>query len=157
MLGFSNSPLLSATQVWCIRWRTWQSPRASWWPVLQRLALVALPVFAPRPSAPHPPHPPPTLPQTWAPPASSTAWMTLWTSVHRGERLPLSSCCFHTVGQTPFTKTILLYSRRLSDVLKRKRLPKRGPRRPKYSPPRDEDKVDNQGEAHHYFPIMVKN
>lgn len=35
--------------------------------------------------------------------------------------------------------------RRLSDVLKRKRLPKRGPRRPKYSPPRDDDKVDNQG------------
>ncbi|XP_070685279.1 E3 ubiquitin-protein ligase TRIP12 isoform X3 [Pempheris klunzingeri] len=34
---------------------------------------------------------------------------------------------------------------RLSDVLKRKRLPKRGPRRPKYSPPRDDDKVDNQG------------
>nr|XP_043887510.1 E3 ubiquitin-protein ligase TRIP12 isoform X5 [Solea senegalensis] len=33
---------------------------------------------------------------------------------------------------------------RLSDVLKRKRLPKRGPRRPKYSPPRDDDKVDNQ-------------
>lgn len=30
---------------------------------------------------------------------------------------------------------------RLSDVLKRKRLPKRGPRRPKYSPPRDDDKV----------------
>ncbi|XP_021170448.2 E3 ubiquitin-protein ligase TRIP12 isoform X8 [Fundulus heteroclitus] len=33
---------------------------------------------------------------------------------------------------------------RLSDVLKRKRLPKRGPRRPKYSPPRDDDKADNQ-------------
>lgn len=37
--------------------------------------------------------------------------------------------------------------RRLSDVLKRKRLPKRGPRRPKYSPPRDDDKVDNQGKS----------
>ncbi|XP_059420666.1 E3 ubiquitin-protein ligase TRIP12-like isoform X3 [Carassius carassius] len=36
---------------------------------------------------------------------------------------------------------------RLSDVLKRKRLPKRGPRRPKYSPPRDEDKVDNQAKS----------
>lgn len=36
---------------------------------------------------------------------------------------------------------------RLSDVLKRKRLPKRGPRRPKYSPPRDDDKVDNQGNS----------
>ncbi|XP_041796000.1 E3 ubiquitin-protein ligase TRIP12 isoform X2 [Chelmon rostratus] len=35
---------------------------------------------------------------------------------------------------------------RLSDVLKRKRLPKRGPRRPKYSPPRD-DKVDNQAKS----------
>lgn len=41
-------------------------------------------------------------------------------------------------------------SRRLSDVLKRKRLPKRGPRRPKYSPPRDDDKVDNQGELKCY-------
>lgn len=42
--------------------------------------------------------------------------------------------------------TLLLnLDRRLSDVLKRKRLPKRGPRRPKYSPPRDDDKVDNQG------------
>lgn len=39
----------------------------------------------------------------------------------------------------------LKLNRRLSDVLKRKRLPKRGPRRPKYSPPRDDDKVDNQG------------
>lgn len=39
----------------------------------------------------------------------------------------------------------LTLGRRLSDVLKRKRLPKRGPRRPKYSPPRDDDKVDNQG------------
>ncbi|XP_063298363.1 E3 ubiquitin-protein ligase TRIP12 isoform X3 [Pelobates fuscus] len=39
---------------------------------------------------------------------------------------------------------------RLSDVLKRKRLPKRGPRRPKCSPPRDEDKVDNQ--ATDFFP-----
>ncbi|XP_075274074.1 E3 ubiquitin-protein ligase TRIP12 isoform X3 [Opisthocomus hoazin] len=36
---------------------------------------------------------------------------------------------------------------RLSDVLKRKRLPKRGPRRPKYSPPRDDDKVDNQAKS----------
>ncbi|XP_053565809.1 E3 ubiquitin-protein ligase TRIP12 isoform X7 [Bombina bombina] len=36
---------------------------------------------------------------------------------------------------------------RLSDVLKRKRLPKRGPRRPKYSPPRDEDKVDSQAKS----------
>ncbi|XP_075057744.1 E3 ubiquitin-protein ligase TRIP12 isoform X6 [Mixophyes fleayi] len=36
---------------------------------------------------------------------------------------------------------------RLSDVLKRKRLPKRGPRRPKYSPPRDEDKADNQAKS----------
>ncbi|KAM4043800.1 LOW QUALITY PROTEIN: E3 ubiquitin-protein ligase TRIP12 [Anomaloglossus baeobatrachus] len=36
---------------------------------------------------------------------------------------------------------------RLSDVLKRKRLPKRGPRRPKYSPPRDEDKTDNQAKS----------
>ncbi|XP_073709429.1 E3 ubiquitin-protein ligase TRIP12 isoform X2 [Misgurnus anguillicaudatus] len=36
---------------------------------------------------------------------------------------------------------------RLSDVLKRKRLPKRGPRRPKYSPPRDEDKGDNQAKS----------
>ncbi|XP_029471280.1 E3 ubiquitin-protein ligase TRIP12 isoform X5 [Rhinatrema bivittatum] len=36
---------------------------------------------------------------------------------------------------------------RLSDVLKRKRLPKRGPRRPKCSPPRDEDKVDNQAKS----------
>ncbi|XP_077104415.1 E3 ubiquitin-protein ligase TRIP12 isoform X8 [Siphateles boraxobius] len=35
----------------------------------------------------------------------------------------------------------------LSDVLKRKRLPKRGPRRPKYSPPRDDDKVDNQAKS----------
>lgn len=41
--------------------------------------------------------------------------------------------------------------RRLSDVLKRKRLPKRGPRRPKYSPPRDEDKVDNQGKFKSYY------
>ncbi|XP_066858284.1 E3 ubiquitin-protein ligase TRIP12 isoform X3 [Anser cygnoides] len=36
---------------------------------------------------------------------------------------------------------------RLSDVLKRKRLPKRGPRRPKYSPPRDDEKVDNQAKS----------
>uniref|UniRef100_A0A3Q3GR66 E3 ubiquitin-protein ligase n=1 Tax=Labrus bergylta TaxID=56723 RepID=A0A3Q3GR66_9LABR len=36
---------------------------------------------------------------------------------------------------------------RLSDVLKRKRLPKRGPRRPKYSPPRDDDKGDNQAKS----------
>ncbi|RXM36838.1 E3 ubiquitin-protein ligase TRIP12 [Acipenser ruthenus] len=36
---------------------------------------------------------------------------------------------------------------RLSDVLKRKRLPKRGPRRPKYSPPRDDDKVDHQAKS----------
>ncbi|KAM6305248.1 E3 ubiquitin-protein ligase TRIP12 isoform 4-T4 [Aegotheles albertisi] len=36
---------------------------------------------------------------------------------------------------------------RLSDVLKRKRLPKRGPRRPKYSPPREDDKVDNQAKS----------
>ncbi|XP_069583961.1 E3 ubiquitin-protein ligase TRIP12 isoform X7 [Ranitomeya imitator] len=36
---------------------------------------------------------------------------------------------------------------RLSDVLKRKRMPKRGPRRPKYSPPRDEDKADNQAKS----------
>ncbi|CAJ1065690.1 E3 ubiquitin-protein ligase TRIP12 isoform X2 [Xyrichtys novacula] len=36
---------------------------------------------------------------------------------------------------------------RLSDVLKRKRLPKRGPRRPKYSPPRDDDKADNQAKS----------
>lgn len=36
---------------------------------------------------------------------------------------------------------------RLSDVLKRKRLPKRGPRRPKYSPPRDDDRVDNQAKS----------
>ncbi|XP_066883221.1 E3 ubiquitin-protein ligase TRIP12 isoform X31 [Kogia breviceps] len=36
---------------------------------------------------------------------------------------------------------------RLSDVLKRKRLPKRGSRRPKYSPPRDDDKVDNQAKS----------
>ncbi|KAG5847727.1 hypothetical protein ANANG_G00129290 [Anguilla anguilla] len=36
---------------------------------------------------------------------------------------------------------------RLSDALKRKRLPKRGPRRPKYSPPRDEDKMDNQAKS----------
>ncbi|XP_053315780.1 E3 ubiquitin-protein ligase TRIP12 isoform X7 [Spea bombifrons] len=36
---------------------------------------------------------------------------------------------------------------RLSDVLKRKRLPKRGPRRPKCSPPRDDDKVDNQAKS----------
>lgn len=36
---------------------------------------------------------------------------------------------------------------RLSDVLKRKRVPKRGPRRPKYSPPRDDDKVDNQAKS----------
>ncbi|KAM9316934.1 E3 ubiquitin-protein ligase TRIP12 isoform 1-T1 [Gastrophryne carolinensis] len=36
---------------------------------------------------------------------------------------------------------------RLSDVLKRKRLPKRGQRRPKYSPPRDEDKGDNQAKS----------
>ncbi|XP_075717371.1 E3 ubiquitin-protein ligase TRIP12 isoform X2 [Rhinoderma darwinii] len=36
---------------------------------------------------------------------------------------------------------------RLSDVLKRKRLPKRGTRRPKYSPPRDEDKADNQAKS----------
>ncbi|KAG9343628.1 hypothetical protein JZ751_013798 [Albula glossodonta] len=36
---------------------------------------------------------------------------------------------------------------RLSDALKRKRLPKRGPRRPKYSPPRDDDKVDNQAKS----------
>ncbi|XP_066136022.1 E3 ubiquitin-protein ligase TRIP12 isoform X11 [Saccopteryx bilineata] len=36
---------------------------------------------------------------------------------------------------------------RLSDVLKRKRLPKRGPRRPKYSPPRDDDKLDNQAKS----------
>ncbi|XP_054441533.1 E3 ubiquitin-protein ligase TRIP12 isoform X1 [Pteronotus mesoamericanus] len=36
---------------------------------------------------------------------------------------------------------------RLSDVLKRKRMPKRGPRRPKYSPPRDDDKVDNQAKS----------
>uniref|UniRef100_H3ALV8 E3 ubiquitin-protein ligase n=1 Tax=Latimeria chalumnae TaxID=7897 RepID=H3ALV8_LATCH len=35
---------------------------------------------------------------------------------------------------------------RLSDALKRKRLPKRGPRRPKYSPPRDDDK-DNQAKS----------
>lgn len=41
--------------------------------------------------------------------------------------------------------SLLNLDRRLSDVLKRKRLPKRGPRRPKYSPPRDDDKVDNQG------------
>ncbi|XP_055082036.1 E3 ubiquitin-protein ligase TRIP12 isoform X2 [Periophthalmus magnuspinnatus] len=33
------------------------------------------------------------------------------------------------------------------DVLKRKRVPKRGPRRPKYSPPRDDDKVDNQAKS----------
>lgn len=43
--------------------------------------------------------------------------------------------------------TYSLPTRRLSDVLKRKRLPKRGPRRPKYSPPRDDDKVDNQGKG----------
>ncbi|XP_061924267.1 E3 ubiquitin-protein ligase TRIP12 isoform X5 [Entelurus aequoreus] len=36
---------------------------------------------------------------------------------------------------------------RLSDVLKRKRLPKRSSRRPKYSPPRDDDKVDNQAKS----------
>ncbi|KAM6946227.1 E3 ubiquitin-protein ligase TRIP12 [Aplochiton taeniatus] len=36
---------------------------------------------------------------------------------------------------------------RLSDVLKRKRLPKRGPRRPKYSPPRDDEKVDNRAKS----------
>ncbi|XP_039615955.1 E3 ubiquitin-protein ligase TRIP12 isoform X3 [Polypterus senegalus] len=36
---------------------------------------------------------------------------------------------------------------RLSDVLKRKRMPKRGPRRPKYSPPRDDEKVDNQAKS----------
>ncbi|XP_036409821.1 E3 ubiquitin-protein ligase TRIP12-like isoform X2 [Megalops cyprinoides] len=36
---------------------------------------------------------------------------------------------------------------RLSDALKRKRLPKRGPRRPKYSPPRDDDKVDNHAKS----------
>uniref|UniRef100_A0AAV2J4M1 E3 ubiquitin-protein ligase n=1 Tax=Knipowitschia caucasica TaxID=637954 RepID=A0AAV2J4M1_KNICA len=36
---------------------------------------------------------------------------------------------------------------RLSDVLKRKRVPKRGPRRPKYSPPRDDDKLDNQAKS----------
>lgn len=46
---------------------------------------------------------------------------------------------------TIFTTLLLFIPRRLSDVLKRKRLPKRGPRRPKYSPPRDDDKVDNQG------------
>ncbi|XP_042195203.1 E3 ubiquitin-protein ligase TRIP12 isoform X3 [Callorhinchus milii] len=36
---------------------------------------------------------------------------------------------------------------RLSDVLKRKRLPKRVTRRTKYSPPRDDDKVDNQAKS----------
>ncbi|XP_043926988.1 E3 ubiquitin-protein ligase TRIP12 isoform X2 [Protopterus annectens] len=36
---------------------------------------------------------------------------------------------------------------RLSDVLKRKRLPKRTPRRPKYSPPTDEEKIDNQAKS----------
>ncbi|XP_062901525.1 E3 ubiquitin-protein ligase TRIP12 isoform X3 [Mobula hypostoma] len=36
---------------------------------------------------------------------------------------------------------------RLSDVLKRKRLPKRVTRRTKYSPPRDDDKIDNQAKS----------
>ncbi|GCC17505.1 hypothetical protein chiPu_0017579 [Chiloscyllium punctatum] len=36
---------------------------------------------------------------------------------------------------------------RLSDVLKRKRLPKRVTRRTKYSPPRDDEKVDNQAKS----------
>lgn len=48
------------------------------------------------------------------------------------------------------SKQISVFFSRLSDVLKRKRLPKRGPRRPKYSPPRDDDKVDNQGTQRYY-------
>lgn len=48
-------------------------------------------------------------------------------------------------GRWKHVTLFLNLDRRLSDVLKRKRLPKRGPRRPKYSPPRDDDKVDNQG------------
>lgn len=61
--------------------------------------------------------------------------------------LKLREGCVHKyifVGGNKLTLFLNL-DRRLSDVLKRKRLPKRGPRRPKYSPPRDDDKVDNQG------------
>lgn len=59
--------------------------------------------------------------------------------------------CFTIFIFVYFIVMFPLSPRRLSDVLKRKRLPKRGPRRPKYSPPQDEDKVDNQGKYKSYY------
>lgn len=72
-------------KVSCTKWRIWQSLRAFWSLVLQRLALVAPPVSALPPSALHPPHLLIIQLLTWAHPASSTAWTTRWTSALKGE------------------------------------------------------------------------
>lgn len=71
-------------QVWCTKWRTFQNRRAFLSLVPQRLALVVQPVCALPPSAPHLPHLQITELLILARPASNTAWMTRWTSVHRG-------------------------------------------------------------------------
>lgn len=72
-------------KVSCTKWRIWQSLRAFWSLVLQRLALVAPPVSALPPSALHPPHLLIIQLLTWAHPASNTAWTTRWTSALKGE------------------------------------------------------------------------
>lgn len=69
-----------------------------------------------------------------------SSWGNSW-QMH----LKLRDGYVYEYGRWKHVTLFLNLDRRLSDVLKRKRLPKRGPRRPKYSPPRDDDKVDNQG------------
>lgn len=95
---------ISMFQVWCTRWRTFQSLRTFLSLVSQRLALVVLPVCALPPLAPHPP--PLLIMQLliWAPPASSTVWMTHWTSAHKGEYVTMCgfitlSCVYNSVIQ----------------------------------------------------------
>lgn len=82
-------------QVWCTRWRTSQNQRAFSSLVLQRLAPVVQPVCARPPSAPHLLHLQITQLLILAHQASSTAWMTRWTSVHRGAYVTqVRSSCF---------------------------------------------------------------
>ncbi|XP_053479325.1 E3 ubiquitin-protein ligase TRIP12 [Ictalurus furcatus] len=87
-----------------------------------------------------------------SPPKACTSGITAVTTTITTATTPAASSVTPDLGSPSFHNNMedsldLSPQGRLSDVLKRKRLPRRVPRRPKYSPPRDDDKVDNQAKS----------
>ncbi|KAM9481028.1 E3 ubiquitin-protein ligase TRIP12 isoform 1-T6 [Clarias gariepinus] len=87
-----------------------------------------------------------------SPPKACTSGITAATTTITTATSPAASSVTPDLGSPSFHNNMedsldLSPQGRLSDVLKRKRLPRRVPRRPKYSPPRDDDKVDNQAKS----------